>query len=113
MEAQWGPLDKYHGIGTTSSRGLLVSGLQLGNVFVGVQPALGVEGDPMRLLFDRWAVLLLFGAARVVAGACMGDWAVTASPVCAEPGFLLCPASALHAPIPPDVLSRSIAEASP
>ena len=30
-----------------------MSGLQLGNVWIGVQPALGVEGDPMRLLFDR------------------------------------------------------------
>jgi magnesium chelatase subunit H len=27
--------------------------VQLGNVWVGVQPQLGVEGDPMRLLFDR------------------------------------------------------------
>lgn len=27
--------------------------LQLGNVFIGVQPVLGVEGDPMRLLFER------------------------------------------------------------
>ena len=27
--------------------------MQLGNVWIGVQPALGVEGDPMRLLFDR------------------------------------------------------------
>lgn len=25
----------------------------MGNVWIGVQPALGVEGDPMRLLFDR------------------------------------------------------------
>ena len=32
---------------------LLVNGLQLGNVWIGVQPALGVEGDPMRLLFER------------------------------------------------------------
>ena len=32
---------------------LLVNGLQLGNVFIGVQPALGVEGDPMRLLFEK------------------------------------------------------------
>lgn len=54
MEAQWGPLERYAGIMTTAGRNLLVSGLQLGNVFVGVQPALGVEGDPMRLLFDRW-----------------------------------------------------------
>jgi hypothetical protein len=26
---------------------------QAGNVFIGVQPLLGVEGDPMRLLFER------------------------------------------------------------
>lgn len=32
---------------------LLVNGVQLGNVFIGVQPALGVEGDPMRLLFEK------------------------------------------------------------
>lgn len=31
----------------------MVSGLQLGNVWIGVQPMLGVEGDPMRLLFER------------------------------------------------------------
>jgi magnesium chelatase subunit H len=31
----------------------VVSGLQLGNVFITVQPLLGVEGDPMRLLFER------------------------------------------------------------
>ena len=31
----------------------MVGGLQLGNVWVGVQPALGLEGDPMRLLFER------------------------------------------------------------
>ena len=30
-----------------------MSGVRLGNVWVGVQPALGVEGDPMRLLFER------------------------------------------------------------
>jgi magnesium chelatase subunit H len=53
MEAQWGPLDRYTGIGTTATRASLVTGLRLGNVFIGVQPALGVEGDPMRLLFDR------------------------------------------------------------
>ena len=32
---------------------LLVLGEQFGNVFVGVQPAFGYEGDPMRLLFER------------------------------------------------------------
>jgi magnesium chelatase subunit H len=26
---------------------------QFGNVFVGVQPTFGYEGDPMRLLFER------------------------------------------------------------
>jgi len=31
----------------------VVGGLQLGNVWLGVQPALGLEGDPMRLLFER------------------------------------------------------------
>jgi len=37
----------------------VVSGIQLGNVWIGVQPALGVEGDPMRLLFDRYTILRL------------------------------------------------------
>lgn len=36
----------------------VVSGIQLGNVWIGVQPALGVEGDPMRLLFDRYDISL-------------------------------------------------------
>ena len=31
----------------------LCSGEQFGNVFVGVQPAFGYEGDPMRLLFEK------------------------------------------------------------
>lgn len=30
-----------------------MGGVQLGNVWIGVQPALGLEGDPMRLLFER------------------------------------------------------------
>ena len=30
-----------------------MSGLQLGNIWITVQPLLGVEGDPMRLLFER------------------------------------------------------------
>ncbi len=30
-----------------------LDGMMLGNVFVGVQPPLGVPGDPMRMLFDR------------------------------------------------------------
>ncbi len=98
MERQWGDLDKYRGI-STSSKGAhiingperphcshhclhllhtppreypslawlyllydslllgagnyVVGGVQLGNVWIGVQPALGLEGDPMRLLFER------------------------------------------------------------
>jgi magnesium chelatase subunit H len=32
---------------------LFIGGVTLGNVFIGVQPRLGVQGDPMRLLFDK------------------------------------------------------------
>jgi magnesium chelatase subunit H len=32
---------------------LLIQGVQLGNVFVGVQPTFGYEGDPMRMLMSR------------------------------------------------------------
>jgi magnesium chelatase subunit H len=31
----------------------LLGGVQLGNVWIGVQPPLGVAGDPMRLMFER------------------------------------------------------------
>lgn len=50
IEAVWGPAP-----GRVQSDGaaILVYGLQLGNVFIGVQPAFGWEGDPMRLLFER------------------------------------------------------------
>ncbi|MBW4613139.1 MAG: magnesium chelatase subunit H [Desmonostoc vinosum HA7617-LM4] len=30
-----------------------VGGVQLGNVWIGVQPPLGIQGDPMRLMFER------------------------------------------------------------
>lgn len=53
MERQWGDLDKYRGIMTTARGTLVVAGVQIGNVFIGVQPLLGIEGDPMRLLFER------------------------------------------------------------
>lgn len=33
--------------------GLFVGGIRFGNIFIGVQPRIGVQGDPMRLLFDR------------------------------------------------------------
>ena len=53
MENAWGPLESYNGLATVPGKGSFVAGLQIGNVFIGVQPALGVEGDPMRLLFER------------------------------------------------------------
>jgi magnesium chelatase subunit H len=57
MERAWGRLDAYTGLRaavTSSGPGTFaVAGLQMGNLFIGVQPALGVEGDPMRLLFER------------------------------------------------------------
>ncbi len=50
IEAQWGPAP-----GRQQSDGatLFVLGANFGNVFVGLQPAFGYEGDPMRLLFER------------------------------------------------------------
>jgi len=43
--------------GTLQSEGrdVIVHGVDLGNVFVGVQPSFGYEGDPMRLLFEPTA----------------------------------------------------------
>jgi magnesium chelatase subunit H len=45
--------EKERGPGVSSNGNLVVSGLQLGKIFITVQPLLGVEGDPMRLLFER------------------------------------------------------------
>lgn len=53
VETQWGPLERYRGIMTDNQGSAVVGGLQIGSVFIGVQPLLGVEGDPMRLLFER------------------------------------------------------------
>jgi len=39
----------------TDGEHLLIYGKQFGNVFIGVQPTFGYEGDPMRLLFSRSA----------------------------------------------------------
>jgi magnesium chelatase subunit H len=50
IEAQWGPAPGKH---QTDGRSLFVLGERFGNVFVGIQPAFGYEGDPMRLLFER------------------------------------------------------------
>jgi len=51
VERSWSEKDR--GPGVSGSGDLVVSGIQLGNVWVTVQPLLGVEGDPMRLLFER------------------------------------------------------------
>jgi magnesium chelatase subunit H len=37
----------------SDGRGVFVLGQRFGNVFVGLQPGFGYEGDPMRLLFER------------------------------------------------------------
>ncbi|WP_299849907.1 magnesium chelatase subunit H [uncultured Roseovarius sp.] len=50
IEAQWGPAP---GKVQSDGRGVFVLGARFGNVFVGLQPAFGYEGDPMRLLFER------------------------------------------------------------
>ena len=50
IEAQWGPAP---GRVQTDGRGVFVLGARYGNVFIGLQPAFGYEGDPMRLLFER------------------------------------------------------------
>jgi len=50
VENDWGPAP-----GSINSFGnsLLIQGLTLGNVFIGVQPTFGFEGDPMRLMMAR------------------------------------------------------------
>lgn len=45
--------EKERGPGINAQGEMVVSGIQLGNIFITVQPLLGVEGDPMRLLFER------------------------------------------------------------
>ncbi|SEM80764.1 cobaltochelatase CobN subunit [Roseovarius tolerans] len=49
IEAQWGAAP---GKVQSDGRGVYILGRQFGNVFVGLQPAFGYEGDPMRLLFE-------------------------------------------------------------
>ena len=50
IETDWGPAP---GRVNTLGTDLLIQGVQLGNVFVGVQPTFGYEGDPMRLMMAR------------------------------------------------------------
>ena len=59
-EAAWGPAP---GRAQSDGRGVFVLGATFGHVFVGLQPAFGYEGDPMRLLFERgFAPTHAFGA---------------------------------------------------
>jgi magnesium chelatase subunit H len=52
LEENWGPAP---GNLNSDGQNLLVYGKQFGNVFIGVQPSFGYEGDPMRLLFAKSA----------------------------------------------------------
>ncbi|WVZ87659.1 hypothetical protein U9M48_034265 [Paspalum notatum var. saurae] len=52
LEENWG---KPPGHLNSDGENLLVYGKQYGNVFIGVQPTFGYEGDPMRLLFSKSA----------------------------------------------------------
>ena len=50
IERAWGPAP---GRQQTDGASLHILGERFGNVFVGVQPGFGYEGDPMRLLFEH------------------------------------------------------------
>ena len=50
IEKQWGPAP---GRQQSNGASIFVLGERFGNVFVGIQPAFGYEGDPMRLLFEK------------------------------------------------------------
>src|SRR5215813_12591797 len=50
IEQDWGTAP---GAINTFGGDLLIQGLSLGNVFLGVQPTFGYEGDPMRLMMAR------------------------------------------------------------
>uniref|UniRef100_UPI0025CCF89A magnesium chelatase subunit H n=2 Tax=Synechococcus sp. UW140 TaxID=368503 RepID=UPI0025CCF89A len=52
LEENWG---KPPGQLNSDGQNLLIYGRHFGNVFVGVQPTFGYEGDPMRLLYSRSA----------------------------------------------------------
>jgi magnesium chelatase subunit H len=50
IETHWGPAP---GKQLSDGGSIFVLGERFGNVFVGIQPPFGIEGDPMRLLFDK------------------------------------------------------------
>ncbi|NEP19147.1 MAG: magnesium chelatase subunit H, partial [Leptolyngbya sp. SIO4C1] len=52
LEENWGPPP---GQLNTDGQNMLIYGKAFGNIFIGVQPTFGYEGDPMRLLFSRSA----------------------------------------------------------
>ncbi|WP_267384608.1 magnesium chelatase subunit H [Cyanobacterium sp. uoEpiScrs1] len=52
LEENWGPPP---GNLNSDGQNLLIYGKQFGNIFIGVQPTFGYEGDPMRLLFSKSA----------------------------------------------------------
>ncbi len=49
IETHWGPAPGRH---QSDGASIFVLGARFGNVFVGIQPGFGYEGDPMRLLFE-------------------------------------------------------------
>ncbi len=51
VEARWGAFPGE--VAPLGRDALWIGGLTLGNVYIGVQPRMGVAGDPMRLLFDK------------------------------------------------------------
>lgn len=52
LEENWGPAPGHL---NSDGSNLLVYGKNMGNIFIGVQPSFGYEGDPMRLLFSKSA----------------------------------------------------------
>jgi len=52
LHENWGPPPGHL---NSDGQNLLVFGAKFGNVFIGVQPSFGYEGDPMRLLFSKSA----------------------------------------------------------
>ncbi|ACF13750.1 magnesium chelatase, H subunit [Chloroherpeton thalassium ATCC 35110] len=51
INARW---DSFPGdIAPAAEDKVYIGGLTFGNIYIGVQPRLGIQGDPMRLLFDK------------------------------------------------------------
>jgi magnesium chelatase subunit H len=49
IEAQWGPAP---GRQLSDGQSIFILGARFGNIMVGIQPPFGIEGDPMRLMFE-------------------------------------------------------------